>query len=262
VGCLARFTLDHADLDLKDLEPPVGTERLMEFLDAHWADSSPNTRAHRLAIMRDFFAWCVASGRMYGNPALPIKAPKRQNLWERQAHTQAEIQQIVAAQPTLRDQVCILLMARLGLRRNELRHVKVSDVDLAQGLIKVLGKGNKRAPVPIVYPEVADLLYLHIQGEGRGPDEYLLYPKKARDRMMSLAGVHNWAARCLKRAGVPHFPMHEHRHSAITELGRQADVLAAWQLSRHSNIATTQAYRAPDPGRLDRRDEAGALGSV
>jgi integrase len=62
---------------------------------------------------------------------------------------------------------------------------------------------------------------------------------------MSLAGVHNWAARCLKRAGVPHFPMHEHRHSALNELGRQAEVIAAWQLGRHSNIATTQAYLHP-----------------
>jgi site-specific recombinase XerD len=69
-------------------------------------------------------------------------------------------------------------MARLGLRRDELRHVKVSDVDLAQGFLKVHGKGGKRALVPIAYPEVADLLYLHIQGEGRGPDEYLLYPRK------------------------------------------------------------------------------------
>jgi|Tabmets5t2r1_1033131.scaffolds.fasta_scaffold409320_1 hypothetical protein len=39
--------------------------------------------------------------------------------------------------------------------------------------------------------------------------------------------------------------MHEHRHSAINELVRQADVIAAWQLSRHSNIATTQAYLHP-----------------
>jgi integrase/recombinase XerC len=243
---LARFTLDHADLDLKDFEPPVGTERLMEFLDLHWADASPNTRAHRLAVMRDFFAWAVATQRMYGNPALTVKAPRRQTLAERRAHARTEIQQIVAAQPSLRDQVCILLMGRLALRRDELRRLKVSDVDLAQGFLSVYGKGDKRALVPIVYPEVSDALYLHIQGEGRGPDEYLLYAKKARERMMSPPGVHNWWARCLERAGIPHFPMHELRHSAIDELNRQTgDVVAASQLARHASVATTQIYLHP-----------------
>jgi site-specific recombinase XerD len=242
---LARFALDHADLTLKDFEPPVGTERLMEFLDARWADASPNTRAHRLAIMRDFFAWCVTTERLYGNPAMTIKAPRRQTLAERRAHTQAEIQQIVAAQP-LRDQVCILLMGRLALRRDELRRLKVSDIDLAQGFLRVRGKGGKRAHVPIVYPEVADLLYLHIQGVGRGPDEFLLYPKKNRERMMTPPAVHNWWSRCLERAGVPHFPMHELRHSALEELRRQTgDVVAAFQLARHANLSTTQAYLHP-----------------
>jgi integrase/recombinase XerC len=243
---LARFTLDHADLDLKDFEPPVGTERLVEFLDFHWRDTAPNTRARNLAVMRDFFAWAVASGRMYGDPALTVKAPKRQTVAERRAHGRAEIQQIVAAQPTLRDQCCVLLMGRLALRRDELRRLRIKDIDLAAGTVSVHGKGGKRATVPIVYENVRELLYLHIQGEGRGPDEFLLYPKKDRERMMSLPGVHNWWGRCLERAGVPHFPMHELRHSAIDELNRQTgDVVAASQLARHASVATTQVYLHP-----------------
>jgi hypothetical protein len=55
--------------------------------------------------------------------------------------------------------------------------------------------------VPIVYENVREPLYLHIQGEGRAPDEFLLYAKKDRERMMSLPGVHNWWVRCLERAG-------------------------------------------------------------
>jgi integrase len=127
-----------------------------------------------------------------------------------------------------------------------MRRLKVSDIDLAQGLLSVHGKGGKRATVPIVYPEVADALYLHIQGERRGPDEYLLYAKKARERPMSLPGVHNWWVRCLECAGVPRFPMHELRHSAIDELNRQTgDVVAASQLARHASVATTQIYLHP-----------------
>jgi hypothetical protein len=72
--------------------------------------------------------------------------------------------------------------------------------------------------------------YLHVQGEGRGPDEYLLYAKKVREGMMSLPGVHNWWVRCLK----------------IDELNRQTgDVVAASQLARHASVANTQVYLHP-----------------
>jgi integrase len=64
--------------------------------------------------------------------------------------------------------------------------------------------------------------------------------------MMSLPGVHNWWGRCLDRAGVARFPMHELRHSAIDELNRQTgDVVAASQLARHASVATTQTYLHP-----------------
>jgi integrase len=64
--------------------------------------------------------------------------------------------------------------------------------------------------------------------------------------MMSLPGVRNWWVRCLERAGVPHFPMHELRHSAIDELNRQTgDVVAASQLAGHASVATTQTYLHP-----------------
>ena len=56
---LALLALDHADLELQDFEPPIGTERLREFWDLHWADRSPRTRAKILSILRDFFGWAV-----------------------------------------------------------------------------------------------------------------------------------------------------------------------------------------------------------
>jgi integrase/recombinase XerC len=243
---LARFALDHADLELADFEPPLGIERVVEFLDLHWGGAAPKTRARNLAVMRDLFAWAVGAGRMYGNPALTVKGPKQVTVAERRAHAREEIQRIVAAQPSLRDQACVLLMGRLALRRDELRRLQVKDVDLSSGLVHVQGKGGKRAQVPIVYPNVAETLFLHLSGEGRRAGEYLLYAKKAKERMLSPTGVHNWWVRCLERAGVPHFPMHELRHSAIDELRRQTgDIVAASQLARHESVATTQTYLHP-----------------
>jgi hypothetical protein len=59
---LAKLALDHADLHLGDFEPPVGTERLREFIDSRWGERTGRTRAKVISVLRDFFAWAVASG--------------------------------------------------------------------------------------------------------------------------------------------------------------------------------------------------------
>jgi hypothetical protein len=54
---LAKLALDHADLELRDFEPPVGTERLRDFIDNRWGDRTPRTRAKVISVLRDYFAW-------------------------------------------------------------------------------------------------------------------------------------------------------------------------------------------------------------
>jgi hypothetical protein len=54
---LAKLALDHADLDLGDFEPPVGTERLREFIDNRWGERTGRTRAKVISVLRDFFAY-------------------------------------------------------------------------------------------------------------------------------------------------------------------------------------------------------------
>jgi integrase/recombinase XerC len=243
---LRRLALDHLDLELRDLEPPLVTERVREFLDRHWGDASAATRRNRLHALRSFFRWAVEEGRISANPTLTIKAPRGKQS-DRKAHPRALIQQIIAAQPTLRDQVAIQLLARLGLRRNELRLLRVEDIDLTAGLLTVQGKGNKRAIMPIGFKDLQRDLYLHISGEGRKPDEYLLYPQYHRTRPMNQASVHRWFKKCLERAGAPDLPMHELRHSAGDEIWRvTGDIVKAQQLLRHESIATTQIYLHPN----------------
>src|SRR6185312_4525060 len=50
---LSYLALDFADLEPRDFEPPVGRERLREFLDHRWGKRSPRTRAKNLSILRD-----------------------------------------------------------------------------------------------------------------------------------------------------------------------------------------------------------------
>ena len=87
---------------------------------------------------------------------------------------------------------------------------------------------------------------LHISGEGREPNEYLLYPKSERTRPMTASSVHRWFKKCLERAEAPDLLMHELRHTAGDEIWRvTGDLVKAQRLLRHESIATTQVYLHP-----------------
>jgi integrase len=87
------------------------------------------------------------------------------------------------------------------------------------------------------------------------PNEYLLFPERLGVRMtggpleviwldkkkpMTSTTLHRWWHRCLERARVSPQPMHEARHTAITELVRRTGNLkVAQQLAGHASITTT-----------------------
>lgn len=104
-----------------------------------------------------------------------------------------------SAAALLRDQVCLMLLGWLGLRKDEFRRLRVRDVDLATETIVVHGKGDMVVVLPIGFRRLLDALSLELVG--REPDEYVLSPKKERDRPMDAASVFRWWRKCLARPG-------------------------------------------------------------
>jgi site-specific recombinase XerD len=253
---LALLALRHSDWKaLEDFCSPMGTEYLREFLDAEWGACAPATKARQVGIIHSFFGWAAREGRISYDPSVSIRAPKMRRRAVRQAYDLTVLHRLVSSQASSRDQVALELLCRLGLRRAELREVRIEDIDLVRGYIFVHGKGRKDELLPLPRG-MQDSLYLHIQGDERRPKEYLLYARDRRFQPMSLAGVHNWFKRCVKAAGLPEtMTMHEMRHSAAEALRRErGDVALAQQLLRHSSLATTEAYLHPT-----KRDLADAL---
>jgi site-specific recombinase XerD len=125
---LAKLALDHADLELSDFAPPVGTERLREFIDNRWGERTPRTRAKVISVLRDYFAWSVRERGLSGNPALLIFRPRRREV-ARGTFTEGDVRKLLAAQPRLRDRVALLLLFRLGLRKSELARVQFKYYD-------------------------------------------------------------------------------------------------------------------------------------
>jgi integrase/recombinase XerC len=243
---LRLFVLDHRDLALADFEGGGGTDLLYDFLARWWGDAAAATMHVRAAALRGFFAWAEDTERIVRNPARRVRAPRQNRRASRRAHALAEIRQIVSAQDSLADEVFLLLMGRLALRKMEAACLRARDIDLKHDLVYVAdSKTGERAEVPIVYDEVRLALDLWLR-EGRQPDERLLAPRGHPRRKPNPATVHRRFKRCLEKAGTEDFPMHELRHSAGDFVHRQTgDVKAAQELFRHASLATTEGYLHP-----------------
>jgi integrase len=246
-AALAKFAVRHSDFEsLEQFASPIGTEYALVFLDQLWGEAARATQAQKLAILKSFFNWAVGERRMAYNPIAHVKAPRRRKA-ERVAYPRAVIVHLVNQQETLRDQVGIQLVARLGLRKNELRLLRVGDIDLTRNLLTVHGKGGHVQVMPIEFKQLRDDLYLHVNGEGRAAAEYLIYPKRATHRPMDRSSIHRWFKRCLERAELPQtVKLHEMRHSAGDEIWRvTGNLVLAQQLLRHSSVKTTEDYLHP-----------------
>lgn len=265
---LAKLALDHADLELADLAPPVGTERLREFIEARWGERTPRTRAKVISVLRDFFAWAVRERGLAANPATPIFRPRKRDV-ARGTFTPADVARLVSSQTRQRDRVALLLLFRLGLRKGELARLQFKHYDGRR--LTIFGKAGKVRYLPVVDAELRLQLERHILDRAPGPDEYLLYPEKIgpefyggplatiwedRKRPLSSTAMHRWWVGCMKRAGLAHRPMHEARHTAITDfLRRTGNLKLAQMLAGHADIGTTANVYA----HLDTSDLEAAL---
>ncbi len=243
---LGLLALRHADWpSLQEFCTPAGPEYLREFLDAEWGGAAAATKRQRTSIVRAFFHWAALDRRISYDPASGLRAPKGRQRAARQAYPLHVLHALVNGQTGLRDECCLELLCRLGLRKDELRRMRWSDVDLVRGYALVHGKGGKDELLPLVGSLAERLRLLELE-LAPGPDEFLLTPV-GRPGPMHAATVHRWFKRCLERAGLPaSVKMHELRHSAADAVYRlRGDVAMAQMLLRHESLATTQAYLHP-----------------
>jgi site-specific recombinase XerC len=86
-GGLDKLARYFCDLGLKDFEPPTGTRRLEEFLDAQYGARAPRTYNKNLSIVRDFFKWAILRGELHGDPTLAIERARARGVHPRRSPT-------------------------------------------------------------------------------------------------------------------------------------------------------------------------------
>src|SRR5687768_15217163 len=133
--------------------PPLNAEDLRAFIAAeHRRGLSPKSLQRRLSACRSFYAWLVKQGRIAASPAASIRSPKAprklpQVLDPDEAKALVEVP--TDAPLGLRDRALLELFYSSGLRLSELCALRWRDLDLADALVNVLGKGNKQRSVPL-----------------------------------------------------------------------------------------------------------------
>jgi site-specific recombinase XerD len=257
---LDKFARYHPDLALADFEPPVGTERLEEFLEHQWGKCAPRTYNKALSILRDFFKHHILRDNLHGDPTLAIERAKKHDVY-RTTFNSSQVRGIIASQPELRDRIALRLLLVYGLRKGALKAARFEHFDHQRKRLTIFTKGGKIRKLPIPDSHFWMDLERHILDIEAQPGWYLVNRISSRpnrrpgaepfiveyhDQPMADHGLHAWWYRCLHRAGiVPEGVtngerMHKARHTAGQRvLDHTGNLKAVQKLLGHASIQTT-----------------------
>ncbi|MDE2347903.1 MAG: site-specific tyrosine recombinase XerD [Gammaproteobacteria bacterium] len=214
------------------------------------AGSRPRSTARQLSSFRRFYRFMVREGLITVDPTAQIAMPKIGRSLPKSL-TEAEVEALLEA-PVVsdplghRDRTMLEVLYATGLRVSELVNLRHNQVNLAQGVMRVVGKGNRERLIPLGEEAVG-----WVQQFMRGPrieilldrqTDYL-FPTRRGDRMTRQAFWHI-IKRYSKKAGVDkELSPHTLRHAFATHLlNHGADLRVVQMLLGHSDLSTTQIY--------------------
>jgi integrase/recombinase XerD len=216
--------------------------------------------ARALAAVRSFHRFCVEEGLLDADPSGDVGAPRVPQGIPK-ALTEAQVDALLGAVPgdgprPRRDRAILEVLYAGGLRISELVGLALGDVDLYDGLVRVMGKGSKERVVPLgrsAREAVGDYLTTgrpELSGAGRQRQTALFL--NARGGRLTRQGAWLIVRAAGDRAGLAGrlFP-HVLRHSCATHmLDHGADIRVVQELLGHASLSTTQVYTKVSPERL------------
>lgn len=219
-----------------------------------------STRSLQLygTVVKLFFGELVRRGELLHDPSCVITLPRQSRSFRGEVLSRREVLKILMAIPLdsaqgLRDRAVVELLYSTGIRRGELLGIDLGELDLEDGWLRVLGKGNKERFVPVGREaELALRTYLRdARPQLASPAEPALFvssngTRYSGGRLQKL--LHNLA----KKAGIKkRVTPHVFRHTCATHmLSGKADIRYVQVLLGHETLSTTQMYTHVDIGEL------------
>jgi len=228
----------------------VTSENIQAYLDflAHGRGNCNAARGRKLAAIKSFFNYLVDSGQLEASPAASIKSPK---VTEREPDylTDDECIRLLDTvskrawrRVSKRDIAIIVLFLHTGIRVSELINLKLANVDLKSGCIRIMRKGKKEQYLPLNRETVA-VLTKYIDARPKAINGRLFVRPSGRD--LDRTTIYRVVRRYLALAGIDKGKRGPHllRHTFCTRLHQKGvDPLVIRDLAGHKSIATTMRY--------------------
>ena len=214
------------------------------------ANLSSRTAARFLSCVRGFYRYLLRENKVAENPLTLIENPKLSRSLPKSL-SEADVEALLAAPDLgdpvgLRDRTMLEVLYACGLRVSELVDLTMSQINLRQNVIRVLGKGSKERLIPM--GEEASTWLARYLREARPvllnnvPDEVVFPSTRAQPmtRQTFWYRIKHWAM----VAGIQKdLSPHTLRHAFATHLlNHGADLRVVQLLLGHSDLSTTQIY--------------------
>ena len=208
------------------------------------------SNARLMSSLRGFYRWLLREHHIEADPTALIALPKAPRGLPRSL-SEAQVENLLAAPDLetvsgLRDRAMLELLYACGFRVSELVNLLPEQINLRQGVVRIMGKGSKERLVPLG-DEAVDWLERYLKEARpalvRGRPSAHLFPTRKSPVMTRQAFWHN-IKKYAREAGIS-FSISPHtlRHAFATHLlNHGADLRAVQMLLGHSDLSTTQIY--------------------
>ena len=212
--------------------------------------AKPRSTARQLSSFRRFFRYIMREGMRDTDPTADIEMPRIGRSLPKTL-TEDEVDALLNAPNTdeplgHRDRAMLELLYATGLRVSELINLKQSQINFNQGVLRIVGKGDRERLIPLT-DDAQRWLRDFIDGPRmeillERQTDYL-FPTRRGDRMTRQAFWHI-IKRYAEKAGIrKKMSPHSLRHAFATHLlNRGADLRVVQLLLGHSDLSTTQIY--------------------
>ena len=215
--------------------------------------------ARLLSTLRRFYFYLYRENHITEDPTHLLESPKGERALPVSLNEQ-QIDDLLAAPDTsddlgLRDRAMLEVLYATGLRVSELISLQTSQISLQQGVIRVIGKGNKERLVPVgevalewlmnYYQQSRPQLLLKVMSNQKQASQCSAVFVTKRGKSMTRQAFWYMVKRYALIAGITtdHLSPHTLRHAFATHLlNHGADLRVVQMLLGHSDISTTQIY--------------------
>ncbi len=212
--------------------------------------------ARKVACLRTFFKFLCKQGYLQENPVQGVSSPRREKrlpefMYPDEINALLEMPDLSSGLG-IRDQTILEILYSSGLRLQEVVNLKMADLDLSRGYLRVFGKGSKERMVPL--GEVACRILLRYLNEVRpellkNNNREMAFQNNVflnyKGTRLSGRSIQRLVLKYLKKLVIlkRNITPHTFRHTFATHLLENgADLRVVQELLGHVDISTTQIY--------------------